>query len=95
LIIATHPSRTELDSVRKYVRYGASPRGLQTLVLAGKVRALLEGRYNVAFEDVAAVARPALRHRVFLQFEAEADGVTTDQIIDEVLERTTKESASP
>ena len=95
LIIATHPNRTELDSVRKYVRYGASPRGLQTLVLAGKVRALLEGRYNVAFEDLAAVARPALRHRVFLQFEAEADGVTTDQIVDEVLERTTKESASP
>ena len=95
LIIATHPNRTELDTVRKYVRYGASPRGLQTLVLAGKVRALLEGRYNVAFEDLAAVARPALRHRVFLQFEAEADGVTTDQIIDEVLERTTKESASP
>jgi MoxR-like ATPase len=95
LILATHPNRTELDSVRKYVRYGASPRGLQTLVLAGKVRALLEGRYNVAFEDLAAVARPALRHRVFLQFEAEADGVTTDQIIDEVLERTTKESASP
>ena len=93
LIIATHPNRTELDSVRKYVRYGASPRGLQTLVLAGKVRALLEGRYNVAFEDLAAIARPALRHRVFLQFEAEADGVTTDQIIDEVLEHTTKESA--
>jgi MoxR-like ATPase len=95
LIIATHPNRTELDSIRKYVRYGASPRGLQTLVLAGKVRALLEGRYNVAFEDLAAVARPALRHRVFLQFEADADGVTTDQIIDEVLERTAKESASP
>ena len=93
LIIATHPNRTELDSVRKYVRYDASPRGLQTMVLAGKVRALLEGRYNVAFEDLAAIARPALRHRVFLQFEAEADGVTTDQIIDEVLERTAKETA--
>jgi MoxR-like ATPase len=93
LIIATHPNRTELDSVRRYVRYGASPRGLQTLVLAGKVRALLEGRYNVAFEDLVAVARPALRHRVFLQFEAEADGITTDQIIDEVLGHTTKETA--
>jgi MoxR-like ATPase len=93
LIIATHPNRTELDSVRRYVRYGASPRGLQTLVLGGKVRALLEGRYNVAFEDLAAVARPALRHRVFLQFEAEADGVTADQIIDEVLEHTNKEPA--
>jgi MoxR-like ATPase len=91
LIMATHPNRTELDSVRKYVRYGASPRGLQTLVLAGKVRALLEGRYNVAFEDLAAVAHPALRHRVFLQFEAKADAVTTDQIIDEILEHTRKE----
>ena len=90
LIMATHPNRTELDSVRKYVRYGASPRGLQTLVLAGKVRALLEGRYNVAFEDLAAVAHPSLRHRVFLQFEAEADSITTDQIIDEILEHTKK-----
>jgi MoxR-like ATPase len=92
LITATHPNRTELDSVRRYVRYGASPRGLQTLVLAGKVRALLEGRYNVAFDDLAAVAHPALRHRVFLQFEAEADAITTDQIIDEILEHAKKES---
>ncbi len=92
LVMATHPNRTELDSVRRYVRYGASPRGLQTLVLAGKVRALLEGRYNVAFDDLAAVARPALRHRVFLQFEAEADAITTDQIIDEILEQAKKES---
>ncbi|HVS50233.1 MAG TPA: AAA family ATPase [Candidatus Dormibacteraeota bacterium] len=94
LITATHPNRAELDSVRRYVRYGASPRGLQTLVLAGKVRALLEGRFNVAFDDLTAVARPALRHRVFLQFEAEADTVTTDQIIDEILEHAKKEPAS-
>ncbi len=94
LITATHPNRTELDSVRRYVRYGASPRGLQTLVLAGKVRALLEGRFNVAFDDLVAVARPALRHRVFLQFEAEADTITTDQIIDEILEHAKKEPAS-
>jgi len=92
LITATHPNRTELDSVRRYVRYGASPRGLQTLVLAGKVRALLEGRYNVAFDDLAAVAHPALRHRVFLQFEAEADAITTDHLIDEILEHAKKES---
>ncbi|HEV1992385.1 MAG TPA: AAA family ATPase, partial [Candidatus Dormibacteraeota bacterium] len=91
LITATHPDRTELESVRRYVRYGASPRGLQTLVLAGKVRALLEGRFNVAFEDLAAVAGPALRHRVFLQFEAEADSVTTDQLIDEILEHAKKQ----
>jgi MoxR-like ATPase len=94
LITATHPDRTGLESVRRYVRYGASPRGLQTLVLAGKVRALLEGRYNVAFEDLAAVARPALRHRVFLQFEAEADSVSTDQLIGEILEHAKKESSS-
>jgi MoxR-like ATPase len=94
LITASHPDRTELDSVRRYVRYGASPRGLQTLVLAGKVRALLEGRFNVAFDDIAAVARPALRHRVFLQFEAEADAITTDQLIDEILEHAKKESSA-
>jgi MoxR-like ATPase len=88
LITATHPDRTELDTVRRYIRFGASPRGLQTLVLAGKVRALLEGRYNVAFDDLVAVAHPALRHRIFLQFEAEADGVTADQIIDQILEKT-------
>jgi MoxR-like ATPase len=94
LITATHPDRTELESVRQYVRFGASPRGLQTLVLASKVRALLEGRYNVAFEDLAAVARPALRHRVFLRFEAEADEVSSDQLIAEILEKTEKAKAT-
>ena len=93
LIGATHPDRTELDGVRRYVRWGASPRGLQTLVLAAKVRALLEGRYNVAFDDLSAVAQPALRHRIFLQFEAEADGMTADRLITEILEHTVKESA--
>jgi MoxR-like ATPase len=92
LISASHPERTEIDSVKKYIRYGASPRGMQTLILAGKVRALLEGRYNVAFEDLAAVAMPALRHRIFLQFEAEADGVTADRVIGEILEHTVKDS---
>jgi MoxR-like ATPase len=92
LISASHPDRTEIDSVKKYIRYGASPRGMQTLILAGKVRALLEGRYNVAFEDLDAVALPALRHRIFLQFEAEADGVTADQVIGEILEHTVKDS---
>ena len=93
LVSATHPDRTELDSVRRYVRWGASPRGLQTLVLGGKVRALLEGRYNVAFDDLHAVAQPALRHRIFLQFEAEADGISADRIISEILEHTAKEPA--
>jgi len=94
LIAATHPDRTEVDNVKRYVRFGASPRGLQTLVLAGKVRALLDGRYNVAFDDVVAVARPALRHRIFLQFEAEADEVTSDQLIDEIVEKTDKAKAA-
>ena len=93
LIGATHPNRTELDSVKQYVRFGASPRGLQTLVLAGKVRALLEGRYNVAFDDLIAVSHPALRHRVFMRFEAEADDVTSDQLIDEIIETTDKSAA--
>jgi MoxR-like ATPase len=94
LIAATHPNRTELDSVKQYVRFGASPRGLQTLVLASKVRALLEGRYNVAFDDLVAVSHPALRHRVFMRFEAEADDVTADQLIDEIVEKTDKAKAA-
>ncbi len=94
LITATHPNQTELDSVKRYVRFGASPRGLQTLVLAGKVRALLEGRYNVAFDDLIAVAHAAMRHRIFLQFEAEADEVTADQLIDEIVEKTDKAKAA-
>ena len=93
LIGATHPDRTDIESVRRYVRWGASPRGLQTLVLAGKVRALLEGRFNVAFDDLSAVAQPALRHRIFLQFEAEADGISTDRLISDILEHTVKEAA--
>jgi MoxR-like ATPase len=64
---------------------------MQTLILAGKVRALLEGRYNVAFDDLEAVAAPALRHRIFLQFEAEADGIAADKIISDILEQTPKE----
>src|SRR5437868_4843482 len=91
LVSATHPDRPDVDGARRHVRWGASPRGLQTLVLAGKVRALLEGRYNVAFDDLSAVAHAGLRHRIFLQFEAEADGVTTDRIISDILEQTVKE----
>jgi MoxR-like ATPase len=93
LIMATHPERTELEGIRRYGRFGASPRGLQTLVLAAKVRALIEGRFNVAFDDLTAVVHPALRHRIFLQFEAEADEMTADQLIDEIVEKTEKAPA--
>ncbi|HKF79014.1 MAG TPA: AAA family ATPase [Candidatus Dormibacteraeota bacterium] len=86
ILLGTHPDRLEApDDVRRYVRWGASPRGLQTLVLAGRIRALLEGRYNVALDDLEAVAVPALRHRVFLNFEADAAGVDTDRVVSAVL----------
>ena len=73
--------------MNRFIRYGASPRGAQALVLAGKVRALASGRYNVSFEDIAHFAQPALRHRLILNFEGEAEGVTADQIIAQALER--------
>ncbi|HLH67869.1 MAG TPA: MoxR family ATPase [Candidatus Dormibacteraeota bacterium] len=89
LLLATHPERPEApEEVRRYVRWGASPRGLQSLVLAGRIRALLEGRYNLAVEDLHAVARPALRHRVFLNFEADAAGIDADQVVTAILEAT-------
>jgi MoxR-like ATPase len=72
--------------VRQYVRYGGSPRGAQALVLAGKIHALLDSRYNVAIDDVRAVAQPALRHRVIRNFEGEAEGITSDAIVRAVLD---------
>ncbi len=88
LVLGTHPdSEYASESVKKFVRYGASPRGAQALSLAAKVRALLQGRFHVAFEDVDFVARPALRHRIILNFEGQAEGIETDGIIDELLER--------
>jgi MoxR-like ATPase len=87
LVLATHPDRDEAPApVKRYVRYGASPRGLQSLVIGGQVRALLEGRYNLSVDDLHAVAYPALRHRLILNFEAQAEGVTADWIIGQLLE---------
>lgn len=86
LVLATHPGGPDAPpEVEKYVRYGASPRGAQALVLGAKVRALLDGRANVAFRDIEAAAFPALRHRVLLSFEAEADGVGADEVVRAVL----------
>jgi len=86
LVLATHP-KTETASpiASQYLRFGSSPRGGQTLLLAGKVRALIEGRFNVSFDDIEAVAAAALRHRLILNFEAEAEAITTDHIITQVL----------
>jgi MoxR-like ATPase len=86
LVEATHPEWSEIDTVRRYVRAGASPRGLQALVTCGQVRALLEGRFNVAVADIQALARPALRHRVLLNFDGQAEGLKSEAIIDEVIE---------
>jgi len=92
LVTRTHPEKADAsEAVKRYVRYGASPRGLQSLVLGAKIRAILEGRFNVAFEDLKAVALPSLRHRVILNFEADADGVTTDRVISDVLLATREE----
>ena len=86
LVIATHPeSDTAPEMVRKYVRYGSSPRGAQALILGGKVMALLDSRYNVAFSDLRAVAPSALRHRILLNFEGQAEGVSTDAVVGEVV----------
>jgi MoxR-like ATPase len=88
LLKSTHPDDASApEAVRHYVRYGASPRGMQAMILAGKIVALLDGRYNVAFDDIRQAALPALRHRLILNFEAQAEGVTTDQVIGEILDQ--------
>ncbi len=85
LVLATHPSE-ENPVAKKYLRYGSSPRGAQALVLAGKILALMKGRYNVSFGDLREAAAPALRHRLILNFEAEAEGVRPDTLIRQILE---------
>jgi MoxR-like ATPase len=89
LLLGTHPDQEDApEQVRKYVRYGASPRGLQALIMTGKIRALLEGRFNVSLEDLQAVAYPALRHRIILNFDGLAEGITTEDLIETVIEET-------
>ena len=86
LVLATHPELPEAaETTRRNVRYGASPRAAQAIILAAKLHAVLGGRINVAFDDVRRVALPALRHRLILSFEAEAKGVTTDRVIGELV----------
>jgi MoxR-like ATPase len=87
LISATHPEEKEAPAIAKqYVRYGASPRGMQALILAAKIMALLDGRFNVAYADLKAAALPALRHRCILNFEAQAEGISADDVIRGVVE---------
>jgi MoxR-like ATPase len=86
LIVGTHPEGPGATSVAsRYCRFGSSPRGAQSLITAGKVFALLAGRFNVSKDDLRKAAKPSLRHRILLNFEAEADGMTPDRVVDEVI----------
>jgi len=92
LIESTHPDReTAPEATSRYIRYGASPRGAQSLIIAAKVRCVLNGRFAVSAEDIRIVSKPALRHRIIRNFEGEAEGVSTDTILDEIL-RVTKQA---
>lgn len=87
LITATHPGDKDTPAAtRQYVRYGASPRGMQGLILASKIMALLDGRFNVAFADLKLAALPTLRHRVVLNFEAQAEGISSDDVVRQIVE---------
>ncbi len=87
IVMGTHPETDDApEKTKQYVRYGSSPRGAQALILASKVRAILDSRYNVAREDIQAVALPSLRHRLILSFEGEAEGIDPDEIILHLLE---------
>ena len=90
LVLATHPENNGNSIAAKYIRYGSSPRGAQTLILGGKVRALLEGRYNVSIDDVQALMLSSLRHRIILNFEAHADGRTPDDLLQEIASKMPK-----
>ncbi len=86
LVTGTHPERKESTAeVRKYIRYGASPRAAQAMLLAARIRALLDGRFHVSTEDVDASAIPALRHRLILSFEGQAEGMTADRLIKDII----------
>jgi len=93
LVLASHPNtESALEITNKFLRFGSSPRGAQSLLLGAKVRALTEGRFNVSFDDIHAVALPALRHRLIVNFEAEAEGITTDHILDKILSEVPRDS---
>lgn len=86
LVLASHPTNQQAtDRIKEYVLFGASPRGLQSLILAGKVSALIDQRYNVSREDINTIAKPALRHRLALNIRGETEGVDTDELIEEII----------
>lgn len=86
VIIKSHPElEASPEAVKKYVRYGSSPRGAQAIIKTARINALASGRYNVSYDDIKAVAYDVLRHRVFLNFDALSDGITVENIIDELI----------
>ena len=89
IVMATHPEgRFAVEATNKYVRWGASPRGAQAVTLGAKLQALLDGRFNASFSDVQRVYLPAMRHRVLLNFEGEAEGISTDDVLNEIVSKT-------
>jgi len=91
LVLATHPQgEFAAEVTNRFIRFGSSPRGVQALVLAGKVRAMLDERYHVSFADIESSALPALRHRILLNFEGQAEGITTDEVVADILQGTPK-----
>lgn len=92
LVVASHPQDTPSSLVRQFVRYGSSPRGAQALVLGAKITALLAGRYNVSFDDITAVAPAALRHRLLLNFEGQAQGIKPDDVIADLLKSVSRDN---
>ena len=91
LVLGTHPDGTNaMEIARRFIRVGASPRGAQALILAGKVQALCDGRFHVSYADIESIARAALRHRIILNFEAEAEKVNPDEVVGDILKLTPK-----
>ncbi|MBN2724341.1 MAG: MoxR family ATPase [Deltaproteobacteria bacterium] len=92
ILSSTHPDNPETPKdIKRYVRFGGSPRAAQAILLAGRVRALSEGRYSLSYEDIKSVVKPALRHRMIMNFEAEAEGIRADDLLDLILKNTRTE----
>lgn len=87
IVANTYSEKTDIQTVKKYVKCGASLRAIQSIILSAKVRALIDGRYNVSFEDIKEMAYPALRHRLFLNFNAMSDKIVEDNVISEILNK--------
>ncbi len=96
LVVGSHPDHAEAaETTRRYVRYGSSPRGAQAMVTAAKVYALLDGRFAASHDDIRKAAKPVLRHRLLLNYESEADGVSADQVVEGIIEGVDKRNPDP